>query len=270
VIVRDATEADLEHIVAITRATRHRLDEWAPDWWRMAAGADELHPLWLRHVLLADGPRLRVAADASGVVGCAASMPQADQWFVDDIGVTMDERWVDAGDALLRAVPERPALTCVPTADAARRDACERAALSCVSTYWITTLDPRPGAVEPNRGGHGAATLQLAPPRHSFGDLLDSRFPGAFVLDDGDGIVAGSGSVTPPPVYDPGGSACIVDRVAGDHARLLDRASAVAAGRGDRVLCVVCGVDDRDLAGALRGAGFRRIVAVYAWPDMEA
>src|SRR3546814_13930296 len=48
---RVATAGDLEALVALTRAGPQRLASWSPVYWRPAAGAGELHPACLAHLL---------------------------------------------------------------------------------------------------------------------------------------------------------------------------------------------------------------------------
>src|SRR3546814_7391089 len=137
---RVATAGDLEALVALTRAGRQRLASWAPVYWRPAAGADELHRAWLAHLIGPDDAVVRVATDHGQVVGCAVSVRQPRQWFVDDVALVSDDRWADDGIDLLEAVAERPALTCVPTHHLARRAASEGASLHHVSSYWIREI----------------------------------------------------------------------------------------------------------------------------------
>jgi hypothetical protein len=267
--IRPAVEDDLESIAALTATGRRRLAGWSPVWWRQAAGADDLHPLWLRHLLDSEGPVMRVAVDdeVGTVVGCAASMPQPGQWVVDDMAVVDDTRWADVGVALFGSVEERPALTCIPTADVARADAARSAGLRRVSSYWIRTTEP---TVPTESGPVGPDGLDIpAAPPHSFGGSLDARADGALVLvDDRGGLVVGSPSTPAPPVYDPGGTVCIVDRVTGhDRGRLLREASAAAEGRGDVLLTVVAAEEDGELQRLLDVAGFERTVDVHAWPE---
>jgi hypothetical protein len=263
--VRPAAEHDLEAIAGLTAAGRRRLAGWSPVWWRQAAGADELHPFWLRHLLDSDGAVMRVADEGGSVVGCAVSMPQPGRWFVDDMAVVADDRWSDAGVAVFEAVTERPALTCIPSADRARAAAALTAGLRPVSSYWIRATDPDGDAAStaPPEG----IDLPAAPP-HSFGGGLDPTADGALVLGDGDGgLVVGSPSSPAPPVYDPGGTVCVVDRVTGrDRGRLLLAALAAAGRRGDVLLTVVAGEDDGELRRLLGEAGFERTVEVHAWP----
>lgn len=195
------------------------------------------------------------------VTGCAASMPRDGHWLVDDVAVIDDPRWRDAGVALLEAIPERPALTAVPTADTARALASELAGLRHVSSYWIRATQPGEWRSQPL---HSGLDVPAAPP-HTFGGV-DPWADGALSFADGGGFVVGSASMAAPPVYDPGGTVCVVDRVVGtDRAGLLRSALAAAAHRGDVVLNVVAAPDDVDLQNHLARPGFERTVDVFAW-----
>jgi hypothetical protein len=68
-----------------------------------------------------------------------------------------------------------------------------------------------------------------------------------------------------PPVYDPGGTVVIIDRLVGDRRELVRAALTRAARRGDVLPCVVCADGDGDLAAVLERAGFNRVVEVWAW-----
>jgi hypothetical protein len=264
-MVRQATPDDLEAIVALTAAARRRLAGWAPVWWRPAARADELHPMWLAHLMQAPEPVVRVVTDRGDVIGCAVSMPQARQWFIDDVAVVDDARWGDEGLDLLEAVTERPALTCVPTAHLARRATSLAAGLHHVSSYWIRaaagggTHDLPPLAPD---------TTVPAPPPHTFGGAFDPAAEGTLTAADGKGgLLVASPSIPAPPVYDPGGTVCIVDRVAGHAVPLLNHALAAASARGDVLLCVVAAVGDRVVHNALHELEFERVVDVFSWPN---
>jgi hypothetical protein len=263
-MTRAATTADLDAIAAITASARRRLAEWSPTWWRPAAAADEIHRVWLQHLIEADGPIVRVTTEHAHVVGCAAAVPQGAQWTVDDVGLADDDRWADAGVELLGAVAERPAVTCVPTHHLARRAASEAAHLHHVSSYWIRHTNPVAGTLPTPLDPR---TPLPAAPLHTFGGALDPNAPGALALGDGEGgAVVGSPPITAPPVYDPGGTVCIVDRVVGDPAPLLERALEVSGGRGDRLMAVVVAVDDDRLRGGLKELHFERTVDVFTWP----
>lgn len=264
--VRPATEGDLDLMVALTSANRHRLAQWAPRWWRVSAAADETHAAWLRYLVRGAGPVVRLAEEAGAVVGCAVSVPQPGRWSIDDVAVSNDDRWDDVGVALLAAIPERPALTCVPTAHAARAGATTKAGLRCASSYWIRATEP--GVTGPRRPLPGDLLVPDAPP-HTFGGPLCPTAEGALAFaDHDDGLVIGSPSITAPPVYDPGGTVCVVDRIVGrDRGSLLVTTLAAAAQRGDVLLNVVVATHDVELQDRLAGAGFARTVEVYVWPD---
>lgn len=262
--VRPAVDADLGPLADLTAAHRARLSGWSPTWWRPAAGADALHPLWLRHLVSSEGPVVRVVDDDGDIVGGAVSAPQPGQWFVDDL-VVAASRWPDAGSAIVAATAERPALTCAATRDVVRVEVAVAAGLVGVSSYWIGVPRSGPtGKVPPLPPG----TPVAAGPPHTFGARLDPHVPGALALADSHGgVVVGSPSTTAPPVYDPGGTVCVIDRVVGaDRAGLLDAACALAAQRGDVLVAVVAAAGDIELHEALDGAGLARTVDVLRWP----
>jgi hypothetical protein len=267
VTVRTASDDDLDAIAALTAAHRRCLAAWSPTWWRVAPGADEVHRLWLGYLVGAADRRVLVAADqASGVVvGCVVVNPQPGQWFVDDLAVA-DDRWADAGAALVEAVDERPALTCLATLDDVRTAALRSAGLAAVSSYWVGPAVP--GAPSPATGG---ADGLPDPPLHTFVGLVDPGAPDTLVVGEPDGgIAVGSRSVTAPPIYGPGGTVCLVDRVAGAdadaRARLVAAVGAAAAARGDTLVAVVAGAGDGELEAVLTGAGYERTVEAFGWP----
>jgi hypothetical protein len=81
--VRRATADDLDAVAALTRRHRHQLAAWEPDFWRMAEGADQLHPLWLAHLLTSSDAVARVVVDDGDVAACAICVRQPAQWFAD-------------------------------------------------------------------------------------------------------------------------------------------------------------------------------------------
>ncbi|HEX7135683.1 MAG TPA: hypothetical protein VF228_24105 [Iamia sp.] len=238
---RLATEDDVAALARLGAARRRRLAEWAPVWWRMADGADELHPLWLAHLVTSAGPVARVVDDSGEIVAGAIALPQGPTWFVDDVAATTEE----AAACLLDAVTERPALTCVPAADADGSRRAGAAGWAHVSSYWIGP----PAAGEADAPA-GAWTGPVPP--HTFGPALAGGW---------------AGGLPAPPVYDPGGTVTIVATVAGpDRAAALGAELADAARRGDVLLALVVGADDEDLAMAAAAAGLERTVDVRAAP----
>lgn len=262
--VRPAIDSDVEQLAGLAAAHRARLAGWSPMWWRSAAGADELHPLWLRHLVSSEGPVVRVVDDDGDIVAGAVSAPQPGQWFVDDLVVAAG-RWPDAGSAIMAAIAERPALTGAAAGDIVRLEVATAAGLVGVSSYWVGV--PRSGPTGKARPLPPGTPVAAGPP-HTFGARLDPNVPGALVLGDTDGgVVVGSPSTTAPPVYDPGGTVCVIDRVVGaDRASLLDEACALAAERGDVLVAVVAAAGDVELHDALDRSGLVRTVEVLRWP----
>lgn len=264
--MRAAGSDDLDAIVALTRRNRHRLGEWEPTFWRVAAAADELHPLWLGHLLATGDAPSRVATRDGEVVACAFSVRQPDQWFVDDVAAATDGDWADAGVALYDAVAERPALTCVPHADRPRAAAAAAAGWEHVSDYRLLVVDGGDVAPEPVGPGPERTGAYPAAPPHTFG-RFDPTAPGALRVGGDAGDAVGSPPVAAPPVYDPGGTTCIVHMLDGpDLPALLDQVVAAAARLGARGLVVVCGAGDDRLRAALDGRGFRHPVEVFRAP----
>ena len=268
--VRRAVADDVTRLAALGAAHRRRLAGWSPTWWRTADAADEIHPLWLGHLVGDEGTVVRVVEDAGTVVGGAVSLRQPERWLVDDVVVVDDSAWPGPGVTLLRAIAERPALTCVPHADTARVRASANAGLSPVSSYWIHSCGygSPGGPVDRDRRPIPADADVPPAPRHSFGGPLDPWAEGALSFAGQAGIVVGSPSIAAPPVYDPGGTVAVVDRIVSeDRAALVRNALAAATERGDVLLAVAAAADDEALAGLLAAIGFDRTVDVYAWPE---
>lgn len=261
-MTRLATGDDLDAVAALVARARRRLAEWSPRWWRPAARADELHRLWLQHLVHDAASVVRVITDHARVVGCAVATPQGPRWLVDDVALTRDDRWADVGVELLGAIDERPALTCVPTQHLARRAASEAAGLHHVSSVWLhETAAASDAEVRPL-----ARDVELPrAPAHTFGPI-DPWAPGALTVAGDDGALVGSPAITAPPVYDPGGTVCVVDRVAGAPEPLLEQALAASGARGDVLLAVVADVEDDRLRSGLKGLRFERTVDVFSWP----
>ena len=205
---------------------------------------------------------MRVLVDDGAVVGCAVSVPQGSQWFIDDVALAEDEPESPWGSRLLASIEERPALTCIATLDLDGVVAAEAAGLEATSSYWV-----RPTAPGDLTGAGPVASVAGDGPRHSFGGPFDPADRASLALSISGGVVVGSSPTAAPPIYGSGGTVAIVDRVLGDDRPALLRAAVAAAHqRGDVVVCVVCGAADVELAAALPPAGFTRTVEVYAWP----
>lgn len=263
VTCRLATPADLDEVAALTRTHRHRLATWGPRWWGIGEGADDLHPLWLGHLIGSDQATVRVAVADADIVATAVSVAQGDHWFIDDIAIADDNLWPHVAPALVRAVGERPGLTCVASADRARGAALHAEGSTIASSYWVRGTTPPLTTLE---GPPRAASPRDAPP-HTFGPPFAAGAPGALYLSDDTGTLVGSPSTPAPPVYDPGGPVTVVDRIDGDDLdALLATAVDRTARRGDALIAVVCAPDDEPLQAALTDGGWHRTVDVHHWP----
>ena len=171
--------------------------------------------------------------------------------------------WADA-IGVIDAHVVAPWVTCVARFDGPRSAAMREAGLELRSTQWA----------RPIAGWSNDATLKIGPPlvtpvggpTHTFGGApFDPSVPGALTVVAADGgFVIGSPGVE-PPLYDPGGPSCVVDRIIGpDRASLLDAAMATAVGRGDAEMVVVSDVAEQALQEPLSGAGFRAEVNLLA------
>lgn len=260
--VREATIADLDAIASITREHRHQLAAWSPQWWSVAQGADDLHPLWLGHLINTDAGTVRVVMIDGEICATAIANPQPEHWFIDDVAVTDESLWPTVAAALVTGIPERPAITCSAAAHRSRVDALEGAGFVHVSSYWIRPTKPGPATTGPFIDGDVPE-----PPPHSFGGPFDPTATGALAFSIDAGTVVGSPPSPAPPVYDPGGPVTIVDRLFGkDRDELITAALAATAARGDVLLAVVSAPGDRQLGDALANHDFERTVDVHRWP----
>jgi hypothetical protein len=265
--VREAVEDDLDTIAELTRARRGELAGWAPTWWAKSESADEIHPLWLAHLLAGGAARTLVVLADDAAVGCAVVLDQGSQFFVDDVAIRGDH--LSGG---IRALVEgtrdlRPALTCVPTQDESTIAAFSSTGATLVSTYWIneTTADTLDvGAFD--------ADISISRPRHTFGGrAFDPEAKDALAFTSTSGSVIASPSISAPPVYDPGGTVTVADLVTGSDLRATLLAARSAAGsRGDALITVVCDPSHQELIDALGWVGFRRTVEVYEIPSDAA
>jgi hypothetical protein len=259
--VRPAEPSDLDAVAVLTARHRAELAAWSPVWWRPSVGADDIHRAWLEQLLGRGDVVSRVVEDDGRVVGCALTVPHGEQWLVDDVAF---DGVGTAGGALLAAIEERPAVLCIATADMTARQLARDARLDIVATYWIAAPVAAPGATFTTSGG---ADLPASPP-HTFAAAFEHE---TAVLETSDGLVVATGSLPAPPIYDPRGTVCVVDRVVGTgRGRLLAAASAAAHERGDGLIAVVCAATDRELERRLTSAGFTRTVELVAWPSWPA
>jgi hypothetical protein len=255
--VRAASTGDVSTVVDMAHVMKRRLAEWSPVYFRPRQGSEERHAAYLAFLVSSSRHDTRVlVASNDEVVGFLVVLGQAEHHWVDDLYLADHVQWGQAARLLVDEL-SAPWVTCVSCFDAERTAALQAAGLEVVSTYWARTIvGYRSGRTVP-------AVRPLHPrgdgPRHTFsGGVLDPAAPGALVVaDDNAGYVIGSAGME-PPLYDPGGPACIVDRIHGtDRRGLLDAAIGAAATRGDVGMVVVCDTHDHALAEILSQTGFR-------------
>jgi hypothetical protein len=263
-LVRRAEPHDIDAIVAMTRAGRARLAEWSPVFFRPAADVDERHARFLEFLVRSPTHDTRVAiADCDKVAAFGVVIDQRVQHFLDDLSVAESDDWDEAGLSLIESVVNRPIVTCVSPKDRGRLEALGHAGYEAVSSYWARLLPEHDGADHLPDLTDGAIPADPSPV-HTFVGACDPGVPGALELVTRDGYVVGSPSTT-PPVYDPGGPTCVVDRIVGtDRERLLHDAMAATAARGDHQMLVVLDEHDRELRGLLLTRQFDQHVLVLA------
>ena len=256
--IRDAIEADLPEIVALTRRRRRELALFAPVYWRPRERADDMHAAFLGFLVKNSDHRCKVVLDAGQeVVGFYQVTPQAQHRWLDDLCVADEALWPVVVPLL--EPEERPWVTCVPRADERLGEALRSSGIAPVSTYFSRILDG--SLVEVRYEGPDS----VPPPRHTFGGatLSDSTEGALCVLLEAGGRAVGSPSVN-PPTYDPGGPTCVVDQIEGPkRGKALGAALRAATARGDHQMIVVVGVDDAPLIATLEAAGFRPPVDLY-------
>jgi hypothetical protein len=258
--VEAAQPHHLDAIVEITRAARRDLARWSPTYFNPSSGADDLHAAWLGFLVASPDHDTRVALDASGDVAAFAVVnPLVDGVWLDDLAVRCEADWADAGPALITSVDARPAITCVSVHDRTRASAFADLGWAPMSRYWAIGATSV-GRVERFERDNGTWTRG----RHTFaGGELSADAGGALVVDGPHGVAIGSPSVT-PPIYDPGGPTCVVDRMDGsDRAALLQEVATAAVARGDHQVVVVSHVEDHGLDAMLEASGFEAHVVVY-------
>lgn len=266
--VRPARSDDLPTVLAMAHAARRQRTDWSPRYFAPRDGADALHEAYLGYLVEADDHDSRVLVDDGGaVVGFLVLVTQADHTWVDDLEVVDPVWWPMAARTVVDTAPA-PWVTCVVRADTRRAATLRAAGAEPVSTYWARSLlDRAVAATAPDGFDQAPAALpDPLPPatRHTFGPTsFDPSAADALIVADSRGGVAAGSPGIEPPLYDPGGPTCVVDRLDGpDRGALLDELCDAAAARGDAALIVVAGATDPTLAELLAARGFRPEVDV--------
>ena len=150
-MIRPATEADVDAIVALMSERRHLYEQFEPRFWRVAENVDAVHRPWLEF-LVADESVVSLVAEVDGAfagfviatIGPAPPVydPGGLAAMIDDYAVVGDT-WETTGRALLDAVTERvrergvaQVIVVCGHRDAAKRSALQHAGLSLASEWY--------------------------------------------------------------------------------------------------------------------------------------
>ena len=268
--VRPAAADDLPHILPLTvqnRALQARLD---PAFWRPSANADALHAQFLEYLVKNQDITARVLEKDGRVIGFAVSVQQPGLWFIDDVCLAEEGDWATDGAQLLGAIDERPAAMTAPHGDTDRIRAAIACGLELASTFRLIRLDepsPKLDLTEVRIEPLEALPQHLVdPPLHVFGGAMTAERV-VVIGDENGGYAVVSPSVQAPPIYDPGGTTAVLDRVISeDRRRTLHRALRYAAQRGDVGVILVVDGRDEELADLADELDASHPVDVLKWP----
>lgn len=229
------TGADLDWLVAATRARREALVPHAPRFWRPAADATTRQAAFLAHLL--ESPAVLSVRTPGGYLIAFQRGPVR---VVDDLDVTPQGSWTRDGVALLRhAQRVHGALrVVVPVAEVERYDAVRSLGLRAVEHWWHRDL-PAPasdGSTQEPAVGDPAMSVEQASGR----------------------------LVAAPPVYDPGGPLLVVTEAASGSA--LGALETAAARRGARVAVATQDPADPARGDLLTAAGYTLTTAFCEAP----
>jgi GNAT superfamily N-acetyltransferase len=154
--VRAACDADLAAMVSLSAASRRRLAQYSPVFWRAAADADARQRAWFQFLLgqpetialvFADGEQIDGFALARLTAAPPVYAPGGPVSVLDDFCLTDDAAWPTVGAALLDAVEaaarQRGApLTVVVCAhlDADKRAWLAARGFALTSEWWVRLL----------------------------------------------------------------------------------------------------------------------------------
>jgi hypothetical protein len=259
--MRPATAADLEAIVALTRARRNQLAVWEPWYWNPREGVDEMHPMFLGWCI-EHNPNcdVTVAIENGIVVGCVFAQRRPDHTFLDDFCVA-EERWTDIGSSLIEASKGGTQLICAPAKDRMNHTWLESSPFNWASTFFSL----RTPAVPPSQAKTESLPLSNTleqPSAHVFG-VFDANTENGLRVSTVDGYAIGSAPVL-PPTYNPGGPTTVIDRICGANRRaVLQAALQEAARRGDVHVIVVVDRSDQELTNIVNDMGATQPVNLW-------
>lgn len=269
-IIRTPTTDDLPAILSLTRANRALLAALEPVFWRPSSKADAFHREFVTGQVTNAKLIKRVLERDGQIIGYAVSFEHPSGfYFIDDVCLSEDADWKTDGVRLFASIEERPAIMTAPHLDRARVEAAFEVGLQCISSVRLLRFDQEQSLdvdtvpVEPIQTPDDLATA----PMHVWLPAMTPESV-AVIGDDRGGYAVVSPSVGTPPIYDPGGTAAIVDRVIGDDREsLLMSVLSFASQRGDAGAILVVDAHDAELAELADRLGARHPVDVFKWPE---
>lgn len=157
-MIRTATADDVPAIAALAARTREQYQQYERQFWRISADADEVHPLWLAHLVDDEGTVALVADDDDGdfagyAFGTVTFVPPVFDpgatATVDDFAVRDDALWPTLGADLLteakRRLAEKKVVQIVVVCghrDTAKRAMLQQLDLSLASEWYVGPVEP--------------------------------------------------------------------------------------------------------------------------------
>ena len=154
--VRAATADDVAAMVALVEASRERLQEWQPVFWRRAPGAAEMSRMFFGFLVASADYLTLIDDDAGEVTGFLIASetkappvvaPGGPTWTIDDFCVASDGLWETTGRELLNTarlqLTERGAAQIVvvcPAALTAKQYMLADAGLAEATQWWVAPL----------------------------------------------------------------------------------------------------------------------------------
>ncbi len=307
--LRVAGPDDVAELADLAELTRAEYAHYEPDFWRPAPTARLMHTPFLSFLVGAPEVTVLVAERTGRIDGFLAarvsSLPPAlgvrgRLCLIDDFAVRRRADWADAGCTLLAELRARLAAECQGwlIAVCGHRDRAKSAALLAAGLeprcgFRLRRLDEPPrdvAGVRRARSDDAEALFELAraaPPRlhgmqlvwreprtvRGYRELCDRPDCTTLVAAQ-DGRIEGYALAMPalpaPPVYEPGGTTCLVDELEAARpeirAALLYAIEGAAREAGDVQVLLACAARDRAKRAVLDARGYRWPVDWFSAP----
>ncbi len=283
--IRNATVADVPHMVDLSEKKRTQYQDFQPLFWRKAADSRERQLPFFEDQLTNDDIVALVHEEAGEIDGfLIASLRGGQECTIDDFALADEDNWESVGAALLHAAGgaakargvERYVVIC-GYLDQPKRAMLDHFGLT-LDRYWYTAALAAPSRADaPHvRAATAADAPQMAQVAGQAGrDYPEIEREGAIVLvHEEAGVIRGYASaivVSTPPVYDPGGpTGLVLESAVVEPGRwgtvgqaLLTRTAAEAASQDAVQYVVICSASDQPKQAALEALGLTIASAWY-------